>query len=115
PVAILGSPTQRATDGLALSSRNAYLSQVQRRKAGRLNVILKTAAAAVAAGADIERVEAEAREALAKAGFDRVDYLEVRGADDLARQGPGPAERPSRVFVAAWLGKTRLIDNMAAE
>ncbi len=114
-VEILGAPILRAEDGLALSSRNAYLNGRQRKTAAMLNKTLRIAAAALAGGAGTAAVEAEAREALLKAGFDRIDYLEVRGAEDLARLGPGPAARPARIFAAAWLGKTRLIDNMAVE
>ena len=114
-VEILGAPTLRAEDGLALSSRNAYLNGRQRRTAAALNRVLAKAANALAGGAPVSAVEAEAQEALSKAGFEKVDYLEVRSADDLARQGPGPVVRPARLFAAAWLGKTRLIDNMAVD
>ena len=112
-VEILGAPTGRAPDGLALSSRNAYLTGPQREIAPRLHAILQDVAAAVAGGEKIAAVEARALAALKAAGFGPVDYLEVRGSEDLARRGPGPVEGPSRVFVAAWLGKTRLIDNVA--
>jgi pantoate--beta-alanine ligase len=61
----------------------------------------------------LHRTEAEAIAALQAAGFARIDYVEVRGADDLARFGPGPVEGPARVLAAAVLGRTRLIDNMA--
>ncbi len=114
-VEILGAPTLRAEDGLALSSRNAYLNGRQRRTAAELNRTLADAAKALAGGAAVAAVETETREALNRAGFDKVDYLEVRSADDLARQGPGPVARPARLFAAAWLGRTRLIDNMAVE
>jgi pantoate--beta-alanine ligase len=113
-VEILGAPTARDADGLALSSRNAYLTPEERRIAPRLNAVLRETAAAVAAGAPVEALEDRARAGLQAAGFERVDYLEVRGADDLARRGPGPAQGPSRVFAAAWLGRTRLIDNVPA-
>jgi pantoate--beta-alanine ligase len=111
PVEILGGPIVRDTDGLALSSRNAYLSAAERPIAGRLNVAIKAAAAAVAGGGGVEAAEAEGLATLTAAGFDRIDYLEVRAADDLTRLGPGPADRRARVFVAARLGRTRLIDN----
>ena len=62
-------------------------------------------------GEAVEAVEARALAALSQAGFDQIDYLEVRGADDLARLGPGPVATPARVLVAARLGRTRLIDN----
>lgn len=110
-VEVLGAPTRRASDGLALSSRNAYLDNDQRLVAPALYRILQDAARAVAGGAAVEAVEAEKTQALLEAGFDKVDYLEVRGADDLARG----ASAPRRVFAAAWLGRTRLIDNVAVE
>jgi pantoate--beta-alanine ligase len=109
PVEIVGAPIARAPDGLALSSRNAYLSEAERRIAGELNVILSTAARRLREGASPDAVEAEGLTALAAAGFSPIDYFEVRGADDLARPPSGPA----RVFVAAFVGRTRLIDNMA--
>jgi pantoate--beta-alanine ligase len=111
PVEIVGLPTVRAEDGLALSSRNAYLSPDERRIAGRLNVVIKAAAEAVRGGEAVATVEARAVTALTEAGLQAIDYLEVRDADDLARLGPGPATAPARVFVAARLGRTRLIDN----
>ena len=113
PVEIVGAPTVREQDGLARSSRNAYLSHNERPVAGRLNLILAEAAAALADGAGVARTEAEAVQALLAAGFDKVDYVEIRGAEDLRRLGPGPVDGPARVLAAAWLGRTRLIDNMA--
>ena len=109
---VLGAPTARAPDGLALSSRNAYLTRAEREIAPRLHQILSETALALGAGEAVSAVEARALAALPKAGFQRVDDLEVRGADDLARQGPGPVDGPARVLAAAWLGKTRLIDNV---
>jgi pantoate--beta-alanine ligase len=111
PVEIAGLPTVRDTDGLALSSRNAYLTPEQRPIAGQLNAIIRAAAESLSGGEAVEAVEARALAALSQAGFDKIDYLEVRGADDLVRLGPGPVARPARVFVAARLGRTRLIDN----
>jgi pantoate--beta-alanine ligase len=70
------------------------------------------ASRALARGANVNITEADAIQALLDAGFDSVDYLEARGAEDLRRLGPGPVDRPARVLVAARLGKTRLIDNM---
>ena len=113
PVAIIGGPTTRAADGLALSSRNAYLSESERATAGKLNLILSQAAIALAAGAAVSDVEAAGILELKALGFDPIDYLEARAAEDLARLGPGPIDRPARILVAARLGKTRLIDNMA--
>jgi pantoate--beta-alanine ligase len=112
-VEVLGAPTGRAADGLALSSRNAYLTAVERGQAPAMHRALKAAAAAVAAGQPVKAVEAEGKAALEAAGFHKVDYFEVRGADDLERPGPKALKGPSRIFAAAWLGKTRLIDNIA--
>jgi pantoate--beta-alanine ligase len=110
---IIGAPTVREDDGLARSSRNAYLSAAQREVAGRLNRILAEAAAALAGGADVAPTEAEAISALGRAGFEGVDYFEARGAEDLRRLGPGPVDGSARVLAAVRLGPARLIDNMA--
>ena len=112
-VEILGAPIVRAPDGLALSSRNAYLTEAQRTRAPRLYAVLRETAAALTAGEAVEPAEVRAREALARAGFERIEYLETRSGEDLSRVGPGPATAGARVFAAAWLGKTRLIDNVA--
>ena len=113
PVEIIGAPTIRADDGLALSSRNAYLTAAERAVAGQLNVILKHAIEQLRAGRPVDAVEAEGLAALAVAGFDPIDYLEVRDPNDLSRLGPGPLGVPGRILVAARIGRTRLIDNMA--
>ena len=113
PVEILGGPIVRDADGLALSSRNTYLTADQRRIAGQLNAILRQAAEDLAGGVSVEAVEAAGHAALTAAGFGSVDYLEVRCGDDLRRLGPGKARAPARVFAAVGLGKTRLIDNWA--
>ena len=113
PVDILGAPTSRLEDGLARSSRNAYLSAAEREVAGRMNVALAEAVRRLRAGESVERVEATGRAALERAGFQRIDYFEVRNADDLSHPGPGPLSVPGRVLAAAVIGKTRLIDNMA--
>jgi pantoate--beta-alanine ligase len=68
---------------------------------------------ALAAGAPVSQVETEAKAYLTRAGFDSVDYFEVRGPDDLGRLGPGPIACAARILAAAVLGKTRLIDNVA--
>jgi pantoate--beta-alanine ligase len=109
PVEIVGAPIARAPDGLALSSRNAYLSSAEREIAGRMNLILADSARRLREGAWPVEVEAQGLAALAEAGFSPIDYFEVRGADDLSRPPNGPA----RVFAAAFVGRTRLIDNMA--
>jgi pantoate--beta-alanine ligase len=112
PVEIVGGPTIRAEDGLALSSRNAYLSAEQRQIAPALNRALRVAASAVSAGEAVEAIEARGVAAVTRAGFDFVDYFEVRRADNLARLGPGSTHEPARVLAAARLGRTRLLDNM---
>src|SRR5579864_4465038 len=93
PVEIVGMPTVRAADGLALSSRNAYLTANERRVAARLNQVLRAAADSLARGDPVAAVEATALACLDKAGFPAVDYFEARGADDLARLGPGAVDR----------------------
>jgi len=113
PVEIVGGPTARDPDGLALSSRNAYLTPEQRQIAAALPATLKRLAAAVAAGVPVDAAEQRAVGELQAAGFDKIDYIEVRDGSDLSRLGPGPAGLGTRVLAAAWLGKTRLIDNMA--
>lgn len=110
PTEIVGYPTMRESDGLAMSSRNAYLSPEERRIAARLNLVLHDAIKEVRAGEAIADAEAEAARHLLAAGFTRVDYVAMRDAETLA---PISAlSRPARIFAAAWLGKTRLIDNM---
>lgn len=110
-VDIIGAPILREADGLAMSSRNAYLSSDGRQVAGRLNGIIAGMADRLAGGAAVDAVIAEGRAAIEGAGFDRLDYLEVRSADLLEPMGPGPLAKPSRVFVATIVGRTRLIDN----
>ena len=112
PVEIVGAPTSRLEDGLALSSRNTYLTQAERPVAGKLNLALKAAAERLRAGDRVDEVEAEGLATLQAAGFGKIDYFEVRAAADLARLGPGPVDRDARIFVAAFLGRTRLIDNL---
>jgi pantoate--beta-alanine ligase len=112
---ILGAPTARAADGLALSSRNAYLTAEERQQAPELAAALAEAVLALRSGAPVARVEAGAVARLQAAGFGPVDYVEVRDAGDLSRLGPGPlpAGQPGRILAAARLGRARLIDNMA--
>ena len=112
PVEIVGGPTARAEDGLALSSRNAYLTPEQRVIAPRLNGVLRETLARLSAGAAVEATEAWATAELLSAGFKSVDYIEARAPDTLARLGPGPAIGVIRVLAAARLGRTRLIDNI---
>jgi len=110
-VEILAVPVVREADGLALSSRNAYLSTEQRKIAPNLFRALQQIAARVRADHDIAQAEAEGNAALLSAGFDRVDYCAVRDAESL--RPIRELNAPSRILAAAWLGKTRLIDNLA--
>jgi pantoate--beta-alanine ligase len=114
PVEIVGAPIVRDSDGLALSSRNAYLSPAQRLIAPALHDTLAKAAFRLSQGKPVERIEVDGRVALQTAGFDAVDYFEVRASDDLAHLGPGPIEGAARILAAARLGRTRLLDNVAA-
>jgi pantoate--beta-alanine ligase len=112
PLDIAGLATVREPDGLALSSRNAYLSAEERRTAPLLHRVIVDVARAVSQRGDSATAVAEGKAALEEAGF-RVDYLEVRDAETL-RPALAGAGRPLRVLAAAWLGKTRLIDNVPA-
>lgn len=113
PTEIVGSPTERDGHGLALSSRNAYLSEADLAIARRLNGVLAEAAIKAADKRPLAAVEREAYAELLKAGFERVDYVAVRRAENLAVFANGVVDAPARILAAAWLGKTRLIDNMA--
>ncbi len=114
-VEIVGAPIVREADGLAMSSRNAYLTAGERLVAGRLNKILADMAKRLEAGADTEESLRFGRDALSGAGFATIDYLEVRSADQLVPAGPGALKSAARIFAAVILGKTRLIDNWPAE
>ena len=111
PLEIVGAPTVREADGLAMSSRNRYLSPDERARAVAINRAVNAVAGA-AAGTRLGDAIAEGRAALTQAGFGPIDYLEVRDAQTLRAWTPGSG-RPGRVLAAAWLGKTRLIDNVA--
>jgi pantoate--beta-alanine ligase len=113
PTRIVGAPIVRADDGLALSSRNAYLTQVERTVAPALHRTLRAAARSVSTGASVESVETESRAALLTAGFQAVDYFEVRDPRDLSRLGPGPVRTAARILATVRLGRTRLLDNVA--
>ena len=113
PVAVHGVATVREPDGLALSSRNAYLSAEERRAAPNLHAALMSLATALSAGArDVAGEIGRATEALRAAGFDPIDYVAVVDADTLAPLS-GPIRRPARALAAARLGRARLIDNVA--
>ncbi|HKR20596.1 MAG TPA: pantoate--beta-alanine ligase, partial [Stellaceae bacterium] len=108
PVRIESVPTVRESDGLALSSRNAYLSADERARAPLLQRTLREVARDFAGG-DAAAPD-RGIEALLAGGFAKVDYLAVRDAETLEPLRPS---RPARVLAAAWLGRTRLIDNVA--
>lgn len=110
PIDIVAVPTQRDADGLALSSRNAYLSEEERRSARALPRALGEAAQAIVDGMPITEAIDRARDKLAGAGFDPIDYVELRDADTLAPMAA--FDRPARLLAAAFLGRTRLIDNL---
>ncbi|AMX93190.1 pantoate--beta-alanine ligase [Mesorhizobium sp. M7A.F.Ca.US.014.04.1.1] len=109
PVEIVGAPTIRDAHGLAMSSRNAYLDEAELKVGRQLNVILRKTAAALAAGAHQTDATEEASRDLIAAGFQKVDYVEARESLTLA---PWRRNREGRLLAAAWLGKTRLIDNV---
>ncbi len=111
-IEIVGVPTQRDDDGLALSSRNIYLDEEQRAKAVALPRALGIAARAIGRGDDVEAVLAEARATLNGAGF-TVDYVALADSETLA-ENPA-ADRPRRLLAAARMGATRLIDNVAID
>jgi pantoate--beta-alanine ligase len=111
PVEIVGCATVREPDGLAMSSRNAYLSAHERRSAAQLNAVMRDAIQAIRAGAAMADTETEAARRLSAAGFTCIDYVAVRDAETL--QPISNLARPARILAAGWLGKTRLIDNMA--
>ncbi len=112
-VEIVPGVTVREADGLALSSRNAYLSEADRKRAAALNVILADFAQALETGADAATAQAAALSA-AQDAFDAVDYVEARCAQTLERLAAGPIDRPVRVLAAVKVGSTRLIDNRPA-
>ena len=110
PIEIAGGAIVREADGLAMSSRNAYLKPDERRIAGRLNLVLKDAGTLVRGGAAAAQAEAAGRDALLNAGFNSVDYVAVRDAETLERIGD--LAKPARILAAVKIGGTRLIDNM---
>jgi pantoate--beta-alanine ligase len=109
-VKVIGVPSVREGDGLALSSRNAYLSEQERPIAPILYRVLRTTAARIGKNAPIEPALAEGRREITRAGF-ALDYLEARHALTLARIA-ARQDGPIRLLVAAKIGKTRLIDNL---
>lgn len=109
-VEIVGVPTQRDADGLALSSRNAYLSHNERAAALALPQALTRASAAIRGGMQIEQALTQARESIRAAGFDSIDYVALCDAATL--EPLDRLDRPARLLAAAKIGATRLIDNI---
>lgn len=112
-VEIIAGETLRERDGLAMSSRNAYLSAPERTRAGRLNVILRDLAQAISDGEPVAAALDHALQIAAQV-FDEIDYIEVRDAETLYELGGGPLDGPARVLAAVRVGQTRLIDNVPA-
>ena len=111
PLRVIGAPTVRETDGLALSSRNVYLSATERAAAPTLHRVLRLCAQKIAEDHSVATILSEGREAITRGGF-ALDYLEARHAETLAPIA-SVKDGPVRLLVAATLGKTRLIDNVA--
>ncbi len=111
PIDIAGVPTQRDADGLALSSRNAYLTDEERKAARALPRALGEAARALGEGEAVPDVLARAEARLAEAGFAPIDYVALCDAETLTPLAV--LDRPARLLAAARIGRTRLIDNLA--
>lgn len=110
--AILAVPTVREADGLAMSSRNAYLSPPERQAAAHLNVAMRAAIVRIERGEEVAGAIATLEADLLDAGFSSIDYASLADAESLALLADAP-RHPARLLVAARLGTTRLIDNMA--
>jgi pantoate--beta-alanine ligase len=110
PVVVVGIPTVREADGLAMSSRNAYLSRTERTQAAAIHRTLAQAVDKIRAGMAPQMATRAAVRSLTTLGF-KVDYLTARNAETLAV--PEHGDEPLRILAAAWLGTTRLIDNVA--
>ncbi len=112
-VEIVPCPTGRDSDGLALSSRNTYLTEEERRIAPALYAALHRTAIRIRNGADPETVIEAATASLLKSGFKTVEYIKACDPDTLDLIGQPIPAKPCRLIAAAWLGRTRLIDNIA--
>jgi pantoate--beta-alanine ligase len=111
PVKIIGGPTIREIDGLALSSRNVYLDPKARSIAPAIYKVLNRYATAISRGDNIEKCLKLAKKDVQEAGFGKIDYLDLRNEQTLQRCTT--KEEPGRLFAAIWLGSTRLIDNIS--
>jgi pantoate--beta-alanine ligase len=110
PVEVVGMPIIREADGLAMSSRNAYLDEDQRRRAATIYRTLQAAAAELCAGRrSPAEIEAAGLQQLGEAGFEP-EYFSIRRSADLGE--PGPEDTQLTILAAAWLGEARLIDNL---
>ncbi len=109
-VKVIGAPTVREADGLAMSSRNVYLTPDERAVAPVLHRVLTLCAKKIATGHSVATILAEGREVIERAGF-TLDYLEARNAETLGPIASGK-DGPVRLIVAGKIGKTRLIDNV---
>ena len=114
PLEIVGVETVREADGLAMSSRNRYLTAEERGKAVTIHHVINKVAAAAAKGRGVETAITDGKAALTAAGFQTIDYVAVRDAATL-KDWDGKSGHTGRVLAAAWLGKTRLIDNVAVK
>ena len=110
PIEVIGIATVREEDGLAKSSRNVYLSKIERQQAAAIHRNLQNAAKRIRAGINPQSATRAVTRTLMALGF-RVDYVSARNAESLAI--PKNKDEPLRLIAAAWLGKTRLIDNIA--
>jgi pantoate--beta-alanine ligase len=110
PIEVVGIATRREEDGLAMSSRNRYLSKTERIQATAIHKNLQQAAEKIRSGINQQTATRAASRSLTTLGF-KVDYVTARNAETLAV--PKSADEPLRLIAAAWLGKTRLIDNIA--
>jgi len=108
PISVMGVPTIREADGLALSSRNQYLDATQREAAATIYTTMQQVAIDIHKGVPSGEALNAGRTMLMQAGFTRIDYFELHDAADLSERD----EPPARLLVAAWLGTTRLIDNI---
>ncbi len=112
PMDILGAPTLREVDGLAMSSRNRYLSEDERKSAPKLYETLRLLSQRLLSGQEVQKTLVEGRSLLKYAGFE-MDYLELCDSDSL--QPLDSLQQPARLIAAGKLGTTRLIDNIAVE
>jgi len=110
PIEVIGVPTVRATDGLAMSSRNQYLTKTERHQATAIYKSLNQAAEKIRNGTDPQKAMRAASRSLTTLGF-KVDYVTARNAETLD-EPHSQSKEPLRLLAAAWIGKTRLIDNI---